>query len=480
MRSKLLAGFVAGAAFLAVPSAVARPMSLSDQRQAAQQHDAIVAQFGGAETGARAAYVQEVGRRVASQTALPGVGAEAYQFTVLNSPVLNAFAVPGGRVYITRQLLALMNDEAELASVLGHEVGHIAADHSAKRQRSSIFSQLGAAALGVLTGSGQVAQLAGQVTHGLVLSYSRGQEYQADDLGIRYIAGLRYDPAASADLLGSLGAAEALAGRASGGRDERALPSWARTHPLSADRVRRASQRAQSTGLVGRGTRNRDQLLAQLDGLVIDDDPRQGVVEGATFKHPDLRLRFTVPAGYQMQNGVAAVTITGSGGQAQFAGGSGGALDAYVTTVLRQLAGGQGVNAPALQRTSVNGIPAAFTTVRAQSGSTAVDATVFAYQFSPSSNYHFLLLTPAGSGVGPFRSLVGSLDRLGAAEAAAIRPRVIDVVTVGPRDTATSLAARMAYPDYRLERFRVLNGLGADEALRPGDKVKLVVQGPRT
>ena len=137
-----------------------RSISQSASTKAAQQHPQIVAEFGGEESGARSAYVRNVGARVANQTNISG-GGNAFRITTLNSPVMNAFAVPGGYLYITRQLLGLMNDEAELASVLGHEAGHIAARHSSERQRTGLLSQLGALLVGVVTGSGQLAQLAG-------------------------------------------------------------------------------------------------------------------------------------------------------------------------------------------------------------------------------------------------------------------------------------------------------------------------------
>src|SRR5687767_3362170 len=139
-------------------------------QQAAQQHEQILAEFGGAESGARGGYVNAVGQRIAGQS---GVAAGGFNFTTLNSPVMNAFAVPGGYIYITRQLLGLMNSEAELASVLGHEVGHVTADHSAERQNQGLWTQLGAALLGVVTGSGELAQLAAQGAQIWTLRYSR-------------------------------------------------------------------------------------------------------------------------------------------------------------------------------------------------------------------------------------------------------------------------------------------------------------------
>ena len=457
-----------------------RQISQSAAQSAAQQHPQIIEEFGGAETGARGAYVTSVGRKVAAQSGVQGGGNGAYTITTLNSPVLNAFAVPGGYVYITRQLLGLMDDEAELASVLGHEVGHIAADHSKQRSSRSQLSQIVSVLAGVVTGSSEVAQIANQISTGLVLSYSRNQEFEADDLGIRYMAGAGYDPAASPALLRSLGDATALDTRVSGGPDERAIPTWARTHPLSADRVTRATQRATQTGMAGRGVRNRDQFLAQLDGMLIDDDPAQGVVEGRNFLHPDLRVRFTVPNGYGIQNGTRAVSVSGANGQAMFSGGRySGDLGSYIGQVFRSLGGQTQINFAQPRATTVNGIPAAYSTARVSTQQGQVDLTVFAYQWDSNTAYHFVTLTKAGSGLGPFSSLVSSVARLGASEAAAIRPRVIDIVTVKAGDSVQSLANRMAYNDLKLERFLVLNSLAANSQLRAGDKVKVVVYGTR-
>jgi predicted Zn-dependent protease len=460
----------------------ARSISQTAAQTASQQHPALVQEFGGAETGNRGAYVTSVGRKVAAQTGIRGGGSGAYTITTLNSPVMNAFAVPGGYVYITRQLLGLMDDEAELASVLGHEMGHIAADHSAERQNRGLLSQLGALVIGAVSGSGQLAQLAGQVSQGVFLSYSRNQEFEADELGIRYMAGAGYDPTASATLLASLGEATNLEARASGRNDERAVPNWARTHPLSAERVQRASQRASATGMAGRGARNRDQFLAAVDGVLVDDDPRQGVIEGRQFRHPDLRLKFTVPDGYGIQNGTRAVSISGSNGQAIFSTGRfTDNLTTYIGQVFQSLTGGQQqINFPQPRTTTVNGLPAAYSTARVQTQQGVVDVTVFAYRWGADTAYHFATLTRGGVGLGPFSSMAASLARMSASEAASIRPRVIDVVTVRSGDTVQSLANRMAYNDLKLERFLVLNSLTAGSRLTPGQKVKLVVYGTRS
>lgn len=457
-----------------------RRLNQSEVRQAAETHPQLVQQFGGAETGTRAAYVTAVGRRVAVQSNIADAGT-ATTITTLNSPVMNAFAIPGGYVYITRQLMGVMNDEAELASVLGHEVGHVAANHSKSRTRTGILGQLGAAIAGAVTGSSQVAQGVGKLTQFVGLKFSRDQEYQSDALGVSYLARAGYDPSATASMLGQLGAATSLEQRLAG-NSERSTPSWASSHPLSADRVRRATIAAQKTGRAGQGLRNRDQFLAALDGVLVDDDPRQGVVDGREFVHPDFRLKFTAPSGYTMQNGSSAVAIQGQGGQAQFTSASfNGNLTSYINAVYSALGGTAGqIQVPQPQTTTINGKQAAYTVARVQAQQGALDVGVFAFRWDTARAYHFITITSAGSEFGPFSSMIQSLAPITAGEAAAIRPRVIDIVTVKAGDTVQSLANRMAYRDYKVERFTTLNGIGAGNALRPGQKVKLVVYGSRS
>ena len=459
-------------------ASAARSISASDKRTGAQAHPQLLQEFGGAYSGPQAAYVTSVGRRVAMQSGLSN-SQQDFTITLLNSPVNNAFAIPGGYVYVTRQLLALMNDEAELASVLGHEVGHVAARHSSKRNTRSTLGSLGSLLVGVLTGSSELMQVAGQAAQLYTLSYSRSQEYQADDLGIRYLAGAGYDPMAAADMLASLDAQSTLDARAAG-RDQRSVPSWANSHPNTPDRVARARKKANETRATG-GNRNRDAFLAALNGVIYDDDPKQGIIDGATFRHPDLKFQFQAPSGFAMQNSPSAVLVSGSGGQAQFGGGTlSGGLDAYIGKVFQGLAGNQGqIQYSEPQKTTVNGLEAASSTARANTQSGQVDVTVTAYQFGPGTAYHFVTIAPAGSGLGPFRSMIQSVRRLSDSEVAQIRGRKVEVVTVKAGDTSRSLSTRMAYGDYQLERFLTLNALAANDALRPGDKVKLVVYAAR-
>jgi predicted Zn-dependent protease len=245
--------------------------------------------------------------------------------------------------------------------------------------------------------------------------------------------------------------------------------------------MQRALAEARATGRLGTGVTNRDRFLAEIDGETVDDDPQQGIVDGPLFTHPDLRIQFSVPPGYLMSNGATAITIKGSAGQAQFSGGRfRGGLETYILALFRDLVGEQSqVAIPQPQRTLVNGMPAAFTTAHVETSSGVVDVSIIAYQWDADHIYHFVMMTRGGTGIGPFIPMVNSLRRITPAEAAAIRPRIIDVVTVGPGDSVQSLASRMAYRDFKLDRFLVLNGLAANSRLAPGQKVKLIVYGAR-
>ena len=465
-------------------SSAPQSISAADKATGSKAHPELLAEFGGLYAGPQADYVRRVGQKISVQSGLSNAQSD-FTVSLLNSPVNNAFAIPGGYVYVTRQLLGLMNDEAELASVLGHETGHVAARHSQKRQQAAtqngLLGVLGQLGIGVLLGgNSQIGQLLSKGiatgTQALTLKFSRSQEYEADDLGVAYLARAGYDPMASSTMLASLAAQSALDAR-SRGQDGRSTPTWASTHPDPASRVARAAQRAAATGAT-KGVRNRDAFLDALNGTMYDDDPKQGVVDGQVFRHPDLRLMFTVPDGFAMSNGAQAVTISGSGGQAQFTGAAyNGDLRAYIGAAFQALAGQGTINFGDVQRTQINGIDAGYATAQANTQSGQVDVTVFAYAFDASHAYHFVVIAPAGAGLGPFGSLVRSVRRMTVAEVAAVKPRKIQVLTVRSGDTVASLSARMAYTSLKTERFLTLNALPTGTALRPGQRVKIIIYG---
>lgn len=460
--------------------AAGSPITQAEAQQGAQYHPQFISQFGGEMTGPQARYVQQIGANIAVQSGLAG-SADAFDVTLLNSSVNNAFAVPGGYVYVTRQLVGLMNNEAELAGVLGHEVGHVAARHSARRQAAAQRNQLGGVGIAILSqvllGNSALGETiskgALQGSQMLTLKYSRNQELEADNLGVEYLAKAGYDPRSMATVLRSLAAQNAL-DSALQGRGNATIPAWASTHPEPASRVQNALARAGN----GTGITNKERFLNRIDGLLYGDDPKQGVIEGNRFTHPDMRLSFTAPQGFYMVNGTQAVSINGDAGKAQLSTGPySNNLDSYIRSVFQAVGGDKQQLAPSsIQRTTVNGLSASYGTARVNDGQTPVDVTVFAYEFSNSQAFHFVTMAPAGKSA-VFNPMFSSMRRISASEAAQVIPRRIDVVTAQRGDSVSSLARRMAYSSAQTERFRVLNGLGGNDQLIAGRQYKIVVRG---
>ncbi|NBB24692.1 M48 family metalloprotease [Porphyrobacter sp. SLTP] len=463
----------------AIPSASA-PITQTEAQQGAQYHPQLLAEFGGAMTGTHAQYVEQVGKNIAVQSGL-GNARESFTVSLLNSPVHNAFAVPGGYIYTTRQLVTLMNNEAELAGVLGHEVGHVAARHSQRRQAEAQKNTLLGGGLAILSGillgdSGLGNTLSRTFMEGsqmLTLKFSRQQELEADDLGIQYLGRAGYDQRAMGTVLASLAAQNGLDARLAGRNSS--VPEWASTHPDPASRVQSALAKASAAGAAG--VTNRDTFLTRIDGMLYGDDPAQGMIEGSTFIHPEMRLAFTAPQGFYMVNGTRAVSIQGQGGQAQMTlAAYNGNLETYVRQQFTALGGQNSTLAPSqLERTTVNGLPAVYGTARVNNGQSQVDVVVFAYEFARDRAYHFTAIAPAGRAA-TFNPMFQSMRRITQAEATSVVPKKLQVVTVARGDTVASLARRMAYDSAQEDRFRVLNALSGSATLTPGQKVKLVVR----
>jgi predicted Zn-dependent protease len=450
-----------------------------EKRIGAQQHPQLLAEFGGAYRAPEADYARRVGEKIAAAAGLEG----ECTFTVVNSDVVNAFAVPGCYIYVTRGLMGIVNSEAELASVLAHEVGHIVAAHNRRQQRRSLWRSLGVWAVGAITGSEDLTRIAGRAAEYFTLRYSRQQEYEADDLGVRYLAAAGYDPYAAGDMLGALGRHEQYMGRTRGRDEARAIPEWARTHPLAGNRVERAAQSAAATGIPDGALPELEiPYLRELDGLLYGDDPAQGFVDGRRFAHPLMRIGFEAPEGFTLTNSPQAILIEGPDGlRGEFGGGPmpPGGLTAYADGLIRTLLRDTPARVGPAEPARINGLPALLVPVLVQTREGAVELSIAAYDGGGDGAYHFIMVAPpAGSSRAAIGALFGSFHLLPDEEARSLRPRLIRTVRVGPGQTAAAFAAHMA-SDHPLDHFLMLNGLAAGQPLKPGELVKIITFAPR-
>ena len=450
-----------------------------EKRIGTEQHPKLLDEFGGAYRAPEADYARRVGERIAAAAGLEG----ECTFTLVNSDVVNAFAVPGCYIYVTRGLMGIVNSEAELASVLAHEVGHIVAAHNRRQRNRSLWRSIGVWAVGAVTGSEDLTRIAGRAAEYFTLRYSRKQEYEADDLGVRYLAAAGYDPYAAGDMLGALGRHEQYMGRTRGRDEARAIPEWARTHPLAGNRVERAAETAAATGVAdGAVPEFEARYLRELDGLLYGDDPAQGFVEGRRFAHPVMRIGFEAPPGFTLTNSPQAILIEGPGGlRGEF--GSGpmppGGLPAYAEGLIRALLRGTPAEAGPAEPARINGIPALLVPVIVKTGQGAVELNIAAYDGGDGGAYHFIMVAPPEDGSrGLIGALFASFRLLSPEEARTLRPRLIRTVRVGPGQTPAALAAFMA-SEHPLDHFLMLNGLAPGEAPKPGDLVKIVTFAPR-
>lgn len=492
-RSRMAAVAVLGLLMTATVGCAVNPATgeraftggMSTQEEVAtgrKQHPKILAEMGGAyDNPPLARYVDSIGQLLARTTERRSI---KYTFTVINSDIVNAFAIPGGYIYISRGLLALADDEAELAGVLAHELGHITALHHARRHGQSMLANIGLMAAGILAGAvapgteREILGLGQQATTGVLRSFSRDNEYQADDLGIRYLSRAGYDPQAMARFLAKLRAHSrleaVLAGRSADSIDKF---NYLATHPAPQARVTRASANAGKAS-VKRPITAQDIYFGKIDGIIYGEDPEQGFVRSRDFIHPKLLFRFSVPDGFRLRNAPKTVTAQGPGGSlivfdmARNAGRRG--MSDYLARVWTK-----GRRLSLLRNIAVNGLKGAegFTRIRTKRG--PIDLRLVAVRGGPDRIYRFMFLSPPRQTAGlqrGFDGILNSLRRIGSDEAASIKPLRLRIVRIGPGETQRAIARRMALPERRLERFQVLNGLGPRDRLGPGRRVKIVTE----
>lgn len=453
-------------------------MSEAQERQfAEQEHPKILEQFGGEYRDADLqTYVGSIANFLGQVSRRPDI---RYRLTILNSPVVNAFALPAGYLYVTRGLLALAENEAELAGVVAHEIGHVTARHTAQRFSHSVLAQGIVGLLGAATQNTEMAGLVRLVEPVAVValqSFSREHEHEADMLGVRSLSRAGYDPRAMASFLAKLGAQTRLDARLSGQGGAGDQFNLLATHPRTAERVGRTIQAAG-------GLRVRDPMLAKeiylrkIDGLLFGDDPDQGFVRGSQFIHPKLNFRFEVPKDFMLLNGQKQVTARDSAGAVITFDRAAVASQISVDDYLRQV-WAKDIGLSAAERLNVNGLRAASGRVGLQQGSQVVELRFVAIRTSSTAVDRFVFAAPASGGARydePFKQTIFSYRRLGSDEAGRERPSRIKLHRVQAGDTVESLSAGFPDPNLREDRFRVINGLAPNQRLDVGDWVKLVV-----
>jgi predicted Zn-dependent protease len=459
------------------------PVSESQENQiGAEEHPKILAEFGGAysEKPNLNAYVNQIGQAVASNAERKDVN---YTFTVLNSEDINAFALPGGYVYITRGLLTLANNEAEIAGVLGHEIGHVNARHTAERmgqqQQASILATLGVAAATLLGGdtAGQLASgVAQEGAERYLGKYSQNQEFEADSLGVRYLTKASYDPQAMASFLDSLNNETHLEAKVAGNEAAADAYSMKQSHPRTPDRVQRAI--AEANVPVANPKVNRDLFLQQIDGMIWGPDPRDGVVKGSTFIHPGLKFAFDAPKGMKLKNSPDAVMGQGNNAVMLFdlaPEPPSGSLEQYISAQWQE-----GATISDVQSFEVNGMEAATGVAKGTINDTPVAIRMVAIRQSAKLVYRFLYATPPDNFNAADKSFIASAQsfrEISAQDAVGYAPKRIHVITVREGDTVASLSQQMQVDEAPADWFRVLNHLTGDAQLQAGQKVKIVVTG---
>ncbi len=438
----------------------------------AQEHQKVEAQFGKFIQGPVHDYVNQIGQRVARNTERGDV---QYKFHVIDSPIVNAFALPGGYIYVTRGLLMLANNEAELAGVLAHEIGHVTGRHSAARASQGAIVGLGAAILGAAVGSSSAAQLANVGSDLYIKSYSRGQEHEADSLGVRYLSRAGYDTSAMASFLASLQAQTALEAKIAG--KEGSVPEYFSTHPLTQERVVQASAEAgkypaQPAEL------NRDGYLSRIAGLTYGDSADQGFVRGTTFYHPGIGFKFTVPNGCPITNAPNQVIAQCRDGAIIVFDSAGDAQRRDPMTLLTQVwAQGKPLQNP--ESITINGKRAATGGTNGAINGKAMRLQLVLVEWSAGQYFRFTMAMPDNASQATLNALKNttySLASLSASEKSSLRPPRVQIFTAGAGDTPQSIASRIPVSDYQVERILVLNGLGPNQSFTAGQKYKTIAE----
>jgi predicted Zn-dependent protease len=458
----------------ALPPA-AKPADQALVPAAAREHQRILAAYGGVYNDPRLqAVLEQTVERLVAASERPDLH---YKVTMLNSQSINAFALPTGHLYVTRGLIALANDESELASVLAHEMGHVVARHAEIREEQAHNAELANRVITDLISDPQVGALALAKSKLALASFSQSQELEADAIGVGMAARAGYDPYGAVRFLTSMEHNSELKAAQSSPINP-AAADFLSSHPATPQRITNALSNARQYRAPAADTpddlaKAKATYFGNIDGIVFGEDPSEGFVRGRRFLHPRLGFTFTAPEGFTLDNTARAVLgVRHGGGQAL-------RLDVVRVpaeqTLAAYLTSGwiENIDPASVNDVVINGFPCATAAAKGEQW----DFRLYAVRFG-SDVYRFIFATKHRTPETDraFRETVGTFRRMSLAEMEQAKPLHLMVVQVAPGDTVEKLASRMAVPDHAVERFRVLNGLDPADRLKAGGEVKIVVE----
>jgi len=440
-----------------------------------REHQRILGAYGGVYNDPRLqAVIEQTVERLVAASERPDLH---YKVTMLNSPSVNAFALPTGQLYVTRGLTALANDDSELASVLAHEMGHVIARHAEIREEQAKQADLVSRVVTDVVTDPEAGALALAKSKLALASFSRSQEFEADAIGIGIAARAGYDPYGAVRFLTSMEHNSDLKPEQTGAINP-AAPDFLSSHPATPERISNAlanarQYRAPATDNGQDRVQAKSAYLADIDGIVYGEDPSQGFVRGRRFLHPKLGFTFTAPDGFTLDNKAQAVFGYKRGGT------EGMHLDVVQVpaeqTLAAYLTSGwiENIDPATVEDVTINGFPGATAAAKGE----GTDLRLYVIRFG-SDVYRFIFATKhrTTDTDRAFRESVGTFRRLSLAEIEAAKPLRVQVVTVAPSDTVEKLAGKMAVADHAVERFRTLNGIDPGDRLKPGSQVKVVVE----